>query len=142
VADWAFRGDRLAAARDAANMTRSELAAAVHVASDFRIALWERGEERPQSRFIPLLAHELGVDPLELIDGDPRQPDLMHLRVAAGLSVREIAQRAGLTTMSYHRLERRGASAWGVSDATVDALARALEISPDRARELVESGRR
>jgi hypothetical protein len=53
-----------------------------------------------------------------------------------------MAQRVGLTTMSYHRLERRGASTWGVSEATVEALALALEISPDRARELVESGRR
>jgi transcriptional regulator with XRE-family HTH domain len=137
VADWEFRGDALAEARRAAQLTQQEVAAAAGVANELRVGLWERGEEHPHARFIPILAKRLGINPLELLDGDPERPDLAHLRVAAGLSLREMAERAGLSTMSYHRLERRGVSKRGVSDSTVRAIAGVLGIPPDQARELI-----
>jgi transcriptional regulator with XRE-family HTH domain len=137
VADWEFRGDVLANARRAAQLTQQELAAAAGVANELRVGLWERGEERPHARFIPVLARRLEISPLALLDGDPERPDLAHLRVAAGLSLREMADRAGLTTMSYHRLERRGASRRGVPDSTVKAIADVLGIPPDQARALI-----
>lgn len=137
VADWEFRGDALANARRAAQLTQQELAAAAGVANELRVGLWERGEERPHARFIPVLARRLEINPLALLDGEPERPDLTHLRVAAGLSVREMAERAGLTTMSYHRLERRGASRRGVPDSTVEAIAEVLGIPPEQACALI-----
>lgn len=140
MADWEFRGDALLAARNAAQLTQQELAAAAGVANELRVGLWERGEERPHARFIPVLARRLDIDPLELLDGDPQRPDLAHLRVAAGLSLREMAERTGLTTMSYHRLERRGVSRRGIADASVEAIAQVLGIPLDQARVLTVSG--
>lgn len=137
MADWELRGDVLASARQAAGLSQEELAAAVHVANEERIALWERGRERPQARFIPVLAARLGISPLSLLDGDPDHPDLAHLRVAAGLNLQEMAQRVGLATTTYHRLERRGAPRRSMSAATLEAIGTTLGITAAQARDLI-----
>lgn len=136
MADWHLRGEVLASAREAASMSREQLAVAVRVADEYRVELWEQGVERPQARVIPLLAANLAIDALSLLDGDPRDPDLTHLRVAAGLSLTEMAKRVGLPITSYHRLERRGASRRGLAEATARAIAAALEIPIERVDQL------
>lgn len=137
VADWQLRGDVLAKAREAAGLSRRELAAAINVGDLGRVALWERGEARPQARMIPLVAAALGVEPMSLLTGSSKDPDLTRLRVAAGFNLEEMAARTGLPITSYHRLERRGAPQGGVEPTVVKAIADALGIAPNRVAALL-----
>ena len=125
-----FRGDRLAAAREDAGMTQAELALAIGVSAAQRIANWERGDEQPRPNFIPVLARAVGIAPLELVDVDPAKPGLVGLRLAAGLTVADVAQSTGLPRMTYNRLER-GMSVKALTGERLDALANALGVAPD-----------
>ena len=131
-----FRGDRLAAAREDADLTQADLALAIGVSAAQRIANWERGDEQPRPNFIPVLARALGVAPLELVDVDPTKPGLVGLRLAAGLTVADVAQRTGLPRMTYNRLER-GMPVKAVTGERLDALAKALGVSTDEVSSLV-----
>lgn len=137
MAEWLLRGDVLARARDAAGLSQRALAEAIHMTDEDRIRLWERGEARPQPRVIPLLAQALRVDPLDLLGGASDTPDLTRLRVAAGMTLHDMAARVGLPVTSYHRLERRGAPQDGLGPEKVRALAAALGISSKRAKSLL-----
>ena len=118
-------------------MSQRALAIAINVADGDRVRLWERGEARPQARVVPLIAAALGVEPLSLLTGDSVEPDLTRMRVAAGLSLKDMAARTGLAITSYHRLERRGAPQGGLDARTVKVVAEALGVSPDKVAELL-----
>lgn len=139
MADWELRGDVLAKAREAVGLSRRELAAAINAGDLGRVALWERGEARPQARVIPLIAAVVGVEPMALLAGDSAEPDLTRLRVAAGLSLKDMAAKTGLPIASYHRLERRGAPQAGADPAIVKAIADALDVAADRVAALLTS---
>jgi transcriptional regulator with XRE-family HTH domain len=102
-----------------------------------RVGLWERGEARPQPRLIPLLAQALQIDPLALLAGTSDPPDLTRLRVAAGLSLEDMAARVGIPVSSYHRLERRGAPQDGLEPETVQALAAVLGVTSKHVQSLL-----
>jgi DNA-binding XRE family transcriptional regulator len=90
----------------------------------------ERGLEQPNARFIPLLARAVNVPTTALLVGEGRNPGLIELRVARGLSGVELAEAAGLSKMTYYRLEQ------GVGTRTPDrhalsALASALGVPID-----------
>lgn len=140
MADWELRGDVLASARLAAGLSQRALAQVISVADEDRVGMWERGDARPQARVIPLIAGALGVEPLSLLTGESKEPDLTRLRVAAGLNLKEMSALAGLPITSYHRLERRGAPQGGLEPDTVRAIANALGVAPDRVTALL--GRR
>ena len=125
-----FRGDRLAAAREAAGQTQADLALAVGVSAAQRIANWERGDEQPRPQFIPPLARSVEIAAVELLDVDPAKPGLLGLRLAAGLTVAEVAERTGLPRMTYNRLER-GMSVKALTGDRVDALAKTLGVSAE-----------
>jgi len=131
-----FRGDLLAAAREDAGLTQADLALAVGVSAAQRIANWERGDEQPRPNFIPVLARAVGIASLELIDVDPAKPGLVGLRLAAGLTVAEVAQCTGLPRMTYNRLER-GMSVRSLTGERLDALAKALGVAADELSSLV-----
>jgi transcriptional regulator with XRE-family HTH domain len=137
VADWDLRGDVLASARQAAGLSQRALAAAINVADEDRVRLWERGEARPQARVIPLIAEAIGVEPLALLTGASADVDLTRLRVAAGLSLKEMAARTGLPITSYHRLERRGAPQGGIDAESAKVIADALDVAPDQVAALL-----
>lgn len=130
----------LARARESAGLSQRALAAAIHITDEDRVGLWERGEARPQPRVIPLLAQALRIDPLALLGGTSDTPDLTRLRVAAGMSLQDMAARVGLPVSSYHRLERRGSPRDGLEPERVRALAAALGVTSKRAQSLL--GRR
>ena len=131
-----FRGDLLAAAREDAGLTQADLALAVGVSAAQRIANWERGDEQPRPNFIPVLARAVGIASLELIDVDPAKPGLVGLRLAAGLTVAEVAQCTGLPRMTYNRLER-GMSVKALTEERLEALAKALGVPADELSSLV-----
>lgn len=139
MADWELRGDVLATAREAVGLSRRQLAAAINAGDLGRVALWERGEARPQARVVPLIAAAVGVEPMSLLTGDSAEPDLTRLRVAAGYNLKDMAARTGLPITSYHRLERRGAPQSGVEPAVVKAIADALDVAIDRVAALLTS---
>lgn len=126
LAQPAFRGDRLLAARNAVGLSREDLTLQLSLSSPIRIKLWEEGVERPRPGFVPPLAVAVGVNPLHLLDVDPADPPLAALRIAAGLATKQMA-RPGMSVMSYQRIEggRPGVDA---SDAVVAAIADALRL--------------
>ncbi|MGY1688438.1 helix-turn-helix domain-containing protein [Geodermatophilus sp. SYSU D00867] len=99
-----LRGDRLQAAREAAGLTRYDLAELLELSSPARIRVWELGLERPRPRLVPRLAAALGVEPLHLLDVDSGDPPLAALRLAAGLATNEMGA-PGVSVMTYVRLE-------------------------------------
>ncbi|MGH8960060.1 MAG: helix-turn-helix domain-containing protein [Jatrophihabitantaceae bacterium] len=136
--DWDFRGDVLASARHAAGLSQRALASAIHLVDEDRVGLWERGAARPHARLIPLIARHLHVEPLTLVTGPTDAPDLTRLRVAAGLSLQEMASRAGLPLSSYHRLEKRGAPQGGLQRDIARAIATAVGVPVRQVEALVQ----
>lgn len=45
------------------------------------------------------------IDPLSLLDVDPKDPPLVALRVAAGTAIQDVCNELGMALMSYQRLE-------------------------------------
>jgi transcriptional regulator with XRE-family HTH domain len=137
----AFRGDRLLQARLDTGLTRSELAKRVGAPSRDRVRQWELGLERPQPRMVPLLAAAVGIKALWLLDGDPRNPTLMELRIAAGMSLDRICAESNLPYGTYYRLER-GRRAGPPADEIVTAIADALRLTWPATARAIESSRR
>lgn len=127
-----FDPGRLRAARMAARLTQTALAAAADVHPN-EVGYWEAGTRVPQVETVAVLARALGLRPADLLEPSASgRPTLRQLRVAAGLSQEQAADRAGLQKHRYAALERGEAAR--LTDTEVDALARALDVGPDRAR--------
>ncbi len=121
-----FRAAELRAARQRAGLSQAELAAGVGVFDGARVRSWERGAEQPSVSRVSRLALALGIDPLEMYEGDPARPPLALLRRIAGLTLKELAQTTGLSYARCQRLEQ------GQIEATHDDLIRlasALNVS-------------
>lgn len=134
-----LRGDRLQAAREAAGMSREDLALKLELSSPARIRVWELVLERPRPRFVPRLAAALGVEPLYLLDADPDDPPLAALRLAAGLATNEMGS-PGVSVMTYMRLEdgRPGADP---SPNVVAAVADVLGVNVSRVQAAIRRAR-
>lgn len=127
-----FDPGRLRAARTAAKLTQTALAAAADVHPN-EVGYWEAGTRVPQVETVAALARALGITPADLLEPSAGgRPTLRQLRVAAGLSQEQAAERAGLQKHRYAALERGEAAR--LTEAEVDALARALDVGADRAR--------
>ena len=135
-----LRGDRLRAAREAAGLSRDDLAVALGLSSPSRIRLWESGAEHPRPRFVPRLAVTLGVEPLELLDVDPDDPPLIALRLAVGRATNEMSA-PGMSVMTYVRLEDGRAGA-DPSDGVIAAIASELHIDDAQVRSAIRRSRR
>lgn len=96
-----------------------------------RVGQWERGLEQPQPKYLPLLAAALQVEPLELLTVDRHDPPLLALRLAAGLTLTEVAAASGIPYSSYHRLEH-GLIIADTTAATTKALARKFGVTTDQ----------
>ncbi len=120
-----FRGAVLRAARQRAGLSQAELAARAGVFDGARVRSWERGAEQPSVGRVSRLALALGIDALDMYYGDPSRPPLALLRRVAGLTLKELARKTGLTYARCQRLEQ------GVVEAThedVAKLASALNV--------------
>jgi len=125
VARTAIRGGLLARSRKTAGWTQAQLAAQLGAAGRLRVGQWERGLEQPQPRYIPRLAAALHLDALELLDVDVQNPPLQALRLAAGLTLAEVAAATGMAYSTYCRLEN-GLVRANPHPETTDAVAHAL----------------
>ena len=134
-----LRGDRLQAAREAAGLSREELATELELSGPARIRVWETGLERPRPRFVPRLAAALGVDPLHLLDVDPGDPPLAALRLAAGFATNQVTA-PGLSVMTYVRLED-GHPGVDHSTRVIAAVAETLGVDVARVEAAVRRSR-
>jgi len=131
VAGARLRGLRVARLRTLAGWTQAGLAAELGASGRRRVGQWERGLEQPQPRYLPLLAAALQVEPLELLTVDRHNPPLQALRLAAGLTLTEVAAASGIPYSSYHRLEH-GLIVADTTAATAKALARTFDVNDDQ----------
>lgn len=104
----AFRGDVLRAARDRAGLSAGELAALVGASDGAAVRAWERGRVSPAPRRIPVIARAVGVEPLRLVQGDDQIVTLTVLRRAAGLTLKEVADRVRMSFSRYQAIEHGG----------------------------------
>jgi transcriptional regulator with XRE-family HTH domain len=139
VARPLLRGDRLRAAREAAGLTRDDLAAKLELSSPARIRVWELGLESPRPRLLPRLAAAIGVEPLYLLDVNPDDPPLAALRVAAGLATNEMSA-PGVSVMTYVRLEDGRPGAEPAADV-VQAVAGVLGVDAARVTAAIRRSR-
>jgi transcriptional regulator with XRE-family HTH domain len=141
VTQTLLSGHLLAQARLAAGLTQEALALEVGVSGGTRIWHWEQGSEQPKPRFIPILAKVLGVQPLDLLDGDPASPTISALRLCSGLTREDVWERASLAKMTYHRIDR-GVGVRTPNPDLVRAIAGVLGRSVDETAAAIEQARR
>jgi transcriptional regulator with XRE-family HTH domain len=99
-----IRGSLLMQLRQEAGLTRAAVARHVGVWDSASVAAWERGKQQPAPVNVPLLAAALGVAPLDLFEV-VGAPSLGMLRRAAGLTLTELAEQAGVPYTRCQRIE-------------------------------------
>lgn len=131
----------LRVARRSAGLTQAELAQRVGVERS-RISVWERGRAGVHARHLRALAVALQVPPSVLLAPDSEAGALRTMRLAAGLSIAELAARSGVsgTTLQRWEVGSVGARAAKAADQAVPALAAALGVSEDRVRQALRCG--
>ena len=135
----AFSGSRLAAGRVAAGLTQERLAQLLHT-EQTRISEWERGVMTPRPNLIPKMAVAIGLDALEFLASDPAMPTLEDMRLAAGLTMRDIAAQVGISLKRY-RLIEIGATRRDPPPQVVEDLARIFAVPVVTVRRAVDAAR-
>ncbi len=135
----AFSGSRLAAGRVAAGLTQERLAKLLHT-EQTRISEWERGVMTPRPNLIPKMATAVGLDALEFLASDPAMPTLEDMRLAAGLTMRDIAAEVGISLKRY-RLIEIGATRRDPPPQVVEDLARIFAVPAVTVRRAVDAAR-
>jgi len=126
VAGARLLGQRVVELRKAAGLLQADLATQL-ATRDRRIGEWERGERQPHPQHLVRLAAALEVDPLTLLDVDPQDPPLLALRLAAGLTLQQLAAASTVPYSTYQRLET-GVSRGEPASSAAQALASALRV--------------
>lgn len=127
----------LRAARERLGVTQHQLARQVGVAGGERISRWELGLDEPRPALLVRLAGILDTTAADLLDVDAEHRDLRALRYCAGLSVAELSATLHVSARSYLRWES-GSWTRPPSARNLRAIARALGLHPDTAREALE----
>jgi transcriptional regulator with XRE-family HTH domain len=123
-----FDPAKLRAARVAAGLSQEKLAARMRVPR-ISVVRWEGGHRRPYAGTLAALAEALGLAPDALTTRREQEPpSLAQLRIAAGLTQQAAATRSELVRTRYSAIERGEFAT--VSDATVEAIAGALGVTP------------
>jgi len=100
-----FAPETLAAARQAAKMSRGDLARLIGV-TPATVGNWEAGRTKPQVDSLAQIARVLGQPISRLVQIDPTRRYLGDLRVLAGLMQPELAREAEISTAHLSALER------------------------------------
>lgn len=128
-----LRPGALRAARLAAGLTQHELARRIEVAGGERVASWERGAAVPRPHLVQRLVQVLDV-PAEQLLAPSAVMDLRQLRVAAGLSARELADKVHVSVPTLARWES-GRFTRPLRRESVELLAQALEVPVERVQQ-------
>lgn len=135
----AFSGSRLAAGRMAAGLTQQRLAELVHT-EQTRVSDWERGRMTPRPSLIPRLASAIGLDALEFLAADTAAPTVEDLRLAAGLTMGEVAERVDVSIRRYRGIEI-GATRRDPHSDLLDALARVFAVPSVTVQRAIDAAR-
>ncbi len=135
----AFSGSRLAAGRLVAGLTQERLAQLMHT-EQTRVSEWERGGVAPRPALIPRIAAAIGLDALEFLAGNSTSPSLEDMRLAAGLTMDELAAQIGISRNRYRGIEV-GATRREPAKELVDALARVLAVPTTTVLRAIETAR-
>ncbi len=134
--------DALRRAREAAGLTQHQLAVAVDAAGAGRIGAWEAGRAAPSVLNVARLARALGVSASDLLSPEEEQRgDLRAVRLSLGLSVAQVADRAGMPRSSYLRWEH-GDFVHIPPLAALERLASVLGVPVVRLSQLMEQTRK
>ena len=125
-----LQGDLVSQLRRAAGQRQIDLANRLGTREQ-RVGEWERGTHQPHPRLLVALARELHVPPLQLLDVDVDDPPLHALRLAAGLTLQQMAAASGVAFSTYRRLEV-GAVRGSPSPETLQKISAALHVAPGR----------
>lgn len=120
--------DALRQARERAGLTQHGLARLVGVAGGERVSRWERGASDPRPETLQRIAKALQVEVQGLLTPSDGDADLRRLRVLAGLSARQVAERTHVSVPTYARWEA-GQIERPLADATLEALGEALGVA-------------
>lgn len=114
-------------ARERAGITQHQLARLIGVAGGERVSRWERGASQPRPEALHRIAEILKVDVQGLII-PATDADLRRLRVFAGLSARQVAERTHVSLPTYARWES-GQFERLPARMALEALAETLAVS-------------
>lgn len=131
--------ERLRAARVRGGLTQAELAREIGVAGGERVSRWELGTSTPSIAMRARLARALSVDLEDFLPHDG-PPDVRRLRVEAGLTVADLAERGGLAPGTVKRWES-GTGSRGVR-APLGRVAEALSVTTTQVQDAIEESRR
>lgn len=115
-------------ARERSGLTQHELARLVGVAGGERVSRWERGASAPRAEVLHRIATVLNVRSTDLLTPVRGRADLRRLRVMAGLSARQVAERTHISVPTYARWES-GHIDRTPPTVTLEALAEVLGVS-------------
>jgi transcriptional regulator with XRE-family HTH domain len=135
----AFSGARLAAGRLAAGLTQERLAQIVQT-EQTRVSEWERGVMTPRPCVMPKLAAAIGLDALEFLAADAGSPTLEDMRLAAGLTMQEVADKLGISLRRYRGVEI-GSTRRDPADSLVEQLARIFAVPAVTVRRAIDAAR-
>lgn len=134
-----FSGSRLAAARRAAGLTQQRLAQLVK-SEQTRVSEWERGVMIPRPNVMPRLAAAVGLDALQFLAADPNSPTLEDMRLAAGLTMQEVADQLEISLLRYRGVES-GSTRRDPSGQLVAQIARIFAVPAVSVRRAIDTGR-
>lgn len=135
----AFSGSRLAAGRVAAGLTQERLAQLLQT-EQTRVSEWERGVLTPRPNVMPKLAAAIGMDALEFLAADPAAPTLEDMRLAAGLTMQEVADQLGISLRRYRGVEI-GSTRRDPAEPLIDELARTFAVPKVTVRRAIDAAR-
>ncbi len=135
----AFSGSRLAAGRLAAGLTQQRLAQLMHT-EQTRVSEWERGVMTPRPGLIPKIAAAIGMDALAFLAADSSVPSLEDMRLAAGLTMDELAEQVGISRYRYRGIEI-GAVQREPADELVRRLAHIFAVPTATVRQAIDAAR-
>lgn len=101
---------------------------------------WERGVMTPRPRLIPKLAAAIGMDALEFLAVDPASPTLEDMRLAAGLTMQEVADQLEISLWRYRGIET-GSTRREPPAELIGELARILAVPDVAVRMAVDAAR-
>jgi transcriptional regulator with XRE-family HTH domain len=131
----------LRGARERAELTQHELARLIGVAGGERVSRWERGASAPRPEVLRRIAAILDVAPRDLLTPVVGDPDLRRLRVLAGLSARDVAERTHISIATYARWESGHIDRMPAM-AALETLAEVLGVSPGEVASALTAARR
>lgn len=131
----------LRVSRESAGFTQHELARLIGVAGGERVSRWERGASEPRPEVLHRVAAVLQVEVRSLLLPPRGQADLRRLRVLAGLSAQQVAERSHISLPTYARWES-GQTNRLPSGSSLEALAGILGVSAAQVAAALVSARR